>query len=116
MLIQLIQAGSIMSVGAGIVGKIPGFENNQYSDEMLASGIAALAIPRVLGKMLVNPKYQKLFIEGLNVNKPLTWPVLSKLIAGAIETQRSETRVENKRNIQVSDKNKYIQNQPMMTQ
>lgn len=95
MLIQLIQAGSIMSVGYGVIGLIPGFENNKFTEESLSMGIAALAAPRILGKMLVNPKYQKLFIEGLNVNKPITWPILSKLLTGAVETQMELGRYNN---------------------
>jgi hypothetical protein len=88
MLIQLMQAKPLVDVatllaGGGLIG------GGAYLDnpEAIAGGIAVLATPKILGNMLVKPKYQKLFIDGLNVNKPLSWPILSKLITGAIETQ-----------------------------
>jgi hypothetical protein len=88
MLIQLMQSkplvgGLQLLIGGGMIGGGAFLDN----PEVITGGIAILGMPRVVSHMMTKPKYQRLFIEGLNVNKPITAPILSKLIAGAVETK-----------------------------
>jgi hypothetical protein len=84
-LVQLMQAGALGGILSGTYFREP---------EMLAGGLAILAAPRVLGNMLVNPKYHHLFYNGLSTEKPLWMPALSKLAAEAykVEKQLSEQK------------------------
>lgn len=95
MLIQLMQAKPLADVAtiAATVG-IAGAGTYTQNPEMIAAGLSLLALPRVMGKMLVSPKYQRLFIEGLNTSRPLKMPLAGKIAAGAIEAYNESNRTE----------------------
>lgn len=81
-LIQLMQAGPLAALaGAGAT-------SYTKDPEYLVGGLTILLGPRVFANMFVNPKYHSLFMKGLNTSKPRALPVLTKLAAGAYETQR----------------------------
>lgn len=84
MLIQLMQAPAL---GAAITG----WGMLQQEPETIIGGLTVLATPRILGKMLVSPKYQSLFLNGLSTQKPIAMPAIAKLIAGALEMSREKT-------------------------
>lgn len=77
MLIQLLQAGPV----AGLVAGGAYFQ----SPGAVASGIGLLFMPRVFAHMLVSPKYQKLFIQGMSSSKPVASTAISKLAASAVD-------------------------------
>ncbi len=87
MLIQLMQAGPLANVATIVAsGGLMGggiYENNP---EMFIGGLGILFTPRILAKMMVSPKYQKLFIEGISTSRPVSMPAISKLVTGAIQT------------------------------
>lgn len=95
MLIQLMQAKPLadMATIAATVG-IAGAGTYTQNPEMIAAGLSLLALPRVMGKMLVSPKYQRMFIEGLNTSRPLKMPLAGKIAAGAIEAYNESNSTE----------------------
>ncbi len=75
MLIQLMQAGALGGMVSGQYFQQP---------ELIAGGAALLGSPRVLGNMLVNPRYHNLFYRGLSTSKPIAIPAITKLATEAI--------------------------------
>lgn len=86
-LIQLIQAGAL---GGAITGAW--FKGDPA---IIAGGVAALATPRVLGNMLVNPKYHSLFYKGLSTQRPLYMPATLKLAAEALKVEKQLSEQDN---------------------
>ncbi len=58
---------------------------------MVRGGLAVLASPRILGKMMVSPKYQKLFLDGMSTKHPIALPAIAKLAVAALEMSREKT-------------------------
>ena len=96
-LIQLIQATPLVKVTQtlatlGLAGGGAYFD----SPEALAGAVMVLATPRILGNMLVNPKYHNLFYKGLSTQKPRAIPAIIKLAAQAvkIKSQQEEQTIK----------------------
>ena len=83
MLIQLMQAPAL---GAAIT-VWGGFKQDPGT---IMAGLTILTAPRILGKMMVSPKWQSLFIKGLSTSKPIAMPAIAKLAMGAIEMSREK--------------------------
>ncbi len=97
MLIQLMQAKPLADVATmGVSLGVAGTGIYKDNPEAIAAGISVLALPRVFGKMFVNPKYQELFIKGLNARNPVAGPAIAKLAAGAVETYNEINRQTEK--------------------
>ena len=83
MLIQLMQApalGAAITVWGGF----------KQDPETIMAGLTILTAPRILGKMMVSPKWQPLFIKGLSTSKPIAMPAIVKLAMGALEMAREK--------------------------
>jgi hypothetical protein len=78
-LIQLMQAGALGGALTGAWFKDP---------DIVAGGLAILVAPRVLGRMIVNPRYHNLFYNGLSTEKPVALPAITKLAAEAIKVNK----------------------------
>jgi hypothetical protein len=78
-LIQLMQAGALGGALTGAWFKDP---------DVVAGGLAILVAPRVLGRMIVNPRYHNLFYNGLSTEKPVALPAITKLAAEAIKVNK----------------------------
>jgi hypothetical protein len=84
MLIQLMQAPAL----AGAVTAYGGFKKDP---EIIAGGLTLLATPRILGKMLVSPRYHDLFVRGLSTLKPIAIPAITKLAVAAYDMGKEES-------------------------
>lgn len=83
-LVQLMQAGPLAAAASGKV-----FSGGDKAwDDFMTGGLAILAAPKVLGHMLVNPKYHSLFYRGLSTERPLYMPATMKLAAEAYKVEK----------------------------
>lgn len=82
MLIQLMQAPAVGSIIGGSA-----FASWYKGDpQYLIEAVAILSTPKILGHMMVNPKFQKFFIQGMRTEKAVAFPAIAKLLAGAVDT------------------------------
>ena len=101
MLIQLIQAGPLAAaVTLRPLAYAFGGTGKAYDADEIAEGLAILFAPRIMAKMLVDPKYQKFFLQGMSADKPRAIPAIMKLIAGAANEQRRMIMEEPPKQVQ----------------
>ncbi|MCG6534864.1 MAG: hypothetical protein L7F78_09270 [Syntrophales bacterium LBB04] len=94
MLIQLMQAPAL----AGAVTAYGGFKKDP---EIIAGGLTLLATPRILGKMIVSPRYHDLFMNGLSSSKPIALPAITKLAIAAYDMRRElQSKTESEKPIE----------------
>ena len=82
LLIQLMQAPAL----AGAITAYGGFKQDP---EIIAGGVALLATPRILGKMIVSPRYHNLFVQGLSSSRPIALPAITKLAIEAYDINKN---------------------------
>jgi hypothetical protein len=85
-LVQIIQAGPLayFATAQPLINAYQG-KGEIFEPDKIALGLGILGAPRMLGKMMVSPKYQKIFLQGMSTDKARAIPAINKLAIAAYE-------------------------------